>query len=33
MNAGASTGRVLENMSVKDRAIATAGLAKDVEGR
>ena len=31
MNAGASTGRMPENVSMKDRAIATAGLAKDVE--
>ena len=31
MNLGASTGRMPENVLVKLRAIATAGLAKHVE--
>ena len=31
MKPGTSTGRMPENVSVSDRAIATAGLAKEVE--
>jgi len=31
MKPGASTGRIPANVSVSDRAIVTAGLAKEVE--